>query len=181
VHALRDPRTGDTQEVRPEPLPPIKDIEESVYARVIKGMSMVTQGPTGTAYAVFKDAPYTSAGKSGTAQVAGLKQDETYAPKLDTVAKQLRDHALFVAFAPVDDPQIVVAVVAEHAGWGAHSAAPVARQMLDQYLLGKVLYQTPQAKVLATPQDSVPAESDDSDDAATPAPATPPDAPPVPP
>ena len=179
VHALKDPLTGNTQAVRPEPLPPIKDIEDSVYTRVIKGMSMATMGPTGTAYAVFKDAPYTSAGKTGTAQVTALKQDETYAPKLDTVAKQLRDHALFVAFAPVEDPQIVVAVVAEHAGFGAHSAAPVARQMIDQYLLGKVLYQPPQAKVPATPQDTVPADSDDSDeDNAMPAPTQ--DAPPVP-
>jgi len=183
VHALKDPLTGNTREVRPEPLPPIKDIEASVYARVIKGMSMVTQTPSGTAYAVFKDAPYTSAGKTGTAQVAGLKQDETYAPKLDTVTKQLRDHALFIAFAPVEDPQIVVAVVAEHAGWGATSAAPVARQMIDQYLLGKVLYHPPQAKVLATPQDSVPVETDDDDNAdgsALPQAPTQ-DAPPVPP
>jgi len=150
---------------------------------VIKGMSMVTQTPSGTAYTVFKDAPYTSAGKTGTAQVAGLRQDETYAPKLDTVTKQLRDHALFIAFAPVEDPQIVVAVVAEHAGWGATSAAPVARQMIDQYLLGKVLYHPPQAKVLATPQDSVPAETDDDstvDDGAVPQAPTQ-DAPPVPP
>ncbi len=170
VHAQKDPASGNTIEIRPEALPPVKDIEESVYARVIKGMTMVTQGPTGTAYAVFKDAPYASAGKTGTAQVTALKQDETYAPKLDTVAKQLRDHALFVAFAPVDDPQIVVAVVAEHAGFGAHSAAPVARQMIDQYLLGKVLYQPPQAKLPVTPQDIVPAEADD-DDNAMPAPA----------
>lgn len=184
VHAMKDPLTGNTREVRPEALTPIKDIEESVYARVIKGMSMVTQTPTGTAYNVFKDAPYTSAGKTGTAQVAGLKQDETYAPKLDTVAKQLRDHALFIAFAPVEDPQIVVAVVAEHAGWGATSAAPVARQMIDQYLLGKVLYHPPQAKGVVTPQDSVPAETDDDgtadDSAGAPAPV-PTDAAPVPP
>jgi penicillin-binding protein 2 len=182
VHAQKDPMTGNTKVVAPEPLPPIKDIEDSVYDRVIKGMSMATQSPTGTAYAVFKDAPYTSAGKTGTAQVTGLKQDETYAPKLDTVAKQLRDHALFVAFAPVEDPQIVVAVVAEHAGFGAHSAAPVARQMIDQYLLGKVLYQPPQAKVEATPQDTVPAESDDNGDDSVPMPPPQPqDAPPLPP
>jgi penicillin-binding protein 2 len=187
VHALRDPVTGVTREVRPERLPPIKDIEPGVYARVIKGMSMVTQTPTGTAYAVFKDAPYTSAGKTGTAQVTGLKQDETYAPKLDTVATQLRDHALFIAFAPVDDPQIVVAVIAEHAGWGATSAAPVARQMIDQYLLGQVLYHPPQAKVPVTPLDSVPADTDDDSkdsgaDDAMPAPTLAPtqDAPPVP-
>ena len=165
VHALRDPLTGNSRAVRPEELPPIADIEPSVYARVIKGMSMVTQSPSGTAYAVFKDAPYTVAGKTGTAQVTALKQDETYAPKLDTVAKQFRDHALFIAFAPVEDPQIVVAVVAEHAGWGATSAAPVARQMIDQFLLGKVLYQPPQAKTAVAPQERVPAETDADDNA----------------
>ena len=181
VHAMKDAH-GDVREVRPEPLPPIKDIEESVYQRVIKGMSMVTQGPTGTAYRVFKDAPYTSAGKTGTAQVAGLRQDETYAPKLDTVSKQLRDHALFIAFAPVEDPQIVVAVVAEHSGFGATSAAPVARQMIDQYLLGKVLYMTPQAKEVVTPQDVVPTEADDEDNADSSGMQAPTqDAPPVPP
>jgi len=164
VHALRDPLSGDQKAVAPEPLPPISSIEETVFQRVIKGMTMVTSTPTGTAYGVFKDAPYTSAGKTGTAQVAGLRQDETYAPKLDTVQKKLRDHALFVCFAPVEDPKIVVAVVAEHAGFGAHSAAPVARQMLDQYLMGKVLYLTPQAKEAATPQDSVPDESDSDED-----------------
>lgn len=164
VHATRDPLTGDEKAVTPEALPPVKLIEEAVFQRVIKGMTMVTSTPTGTAYAVFKDAPYTSAGKTGTAQVAGLRQDETYAPKLDTVQKKLRDHALFVAFAPVEDPKIVVAVVAEHAGFGAHSAAPVARQMLDQYLMGKVLYMTPQAKEAATQQDTVPDESDSDED-----------------
>ncbi|MDR3416996.1 MAG: penicillin-binding protein 2 [Nevskia sp.] len=164
VHAMRDPVTGNVRAVRPEALPPIKDIEPWVYERVIKGMSLVTQGPTGTAYAVFKDAPYTSAGKTGTAQVAGLKQDETYAPKLDTVPRQLRDHALFIAFAPVEDPRIAVAVVAEHAGWGATSAAPVARQMIDQYLLGQVVYRTPQAKAAVKPQDTVPADDEDKDE-----------------
>jgi penicillin-binding protein 2 len=182
VHAMKDPLSGNVVSVRPEALPPITLIEESVYQRVIKGMEMATT--VGTAKAVFKDAPYTAAGKTGTAQVAGLKQDETYAPKLDTVAKALRDHALFIGFAPVDDPQIVVAVVAEHSGFGATSAAPVARQMMDQYLLGKVIYNTPQAKEVVSPQDSVPETTDDDgtgDDEATP--ATPPpsgDAPAVP-
>jgi penicillin-binding protein 2 len=162
VHALHDPVKNTMTVVTPEPLPPIKDIEPGVYDKVIKAMALVTQGPTGTAHAVFKDAPYTSAGKTGTAQVAGLKQDETYAPKIDKVPKLLRDHALFVCFAPVEDPRIAVAVVAEHSGFGATSAAPVARQMLDQYLLGKVLYQTPQAVVPVAPQDQGPAE-DESD------------------
>ncbi len=184
VHALRDALSGDTSAVAPEALPRMPDIADADYQRVIKGMTMVTQSTTGTAYAVFKDAPYIAAGKTGTAQVAGLKQDETYAPKLDSVPKQLRDHALFIAFAPVDDPQIAVAVVAEHAGWGATSAAPIARQMMDQYLLGKVLYHAPQAKLPAPPPPSDETDGSDNDDSDAAPDAAPPsipqDAPAVP-
>ncbi len=160
VHAMRD-ANGDTAEVTPEPLEPIKGIDDSIYQRVIKGMTLAMQPPLGTARAVFSDAPYTCAGKTGTAQVAGLKQDETYAPKVDNVPKHLRDHALFIAFAPLDDPQIAVAVVAEHSGFGATSAAPIARQMMDQYLLGKVLYHAPAANLPAA--DEEPADDADAD------------------
>jgi penicillin-binding protein 2 len=80
------------------------------------------------------------------------------------VPKHLRDHALFIAFAPLDDPKIAVAVIAEHAGFGGTSAAPIARQMIDQYLLGKVLFRAPQpTEVVATPEDQVPADGDDDD------------------
>jgi len=80
---------------------------------------------------------------------------------VDNVPKHLRDHALFIAFAPLDDPQIAVAVVAEHSGFGATSAAPIARQMMDQYLLGKVLYHAPAEKLPAA--DEEPADDADTD------------------
>jgi penicillin-binding protein 2 len=117
----------------------------------------------GTAYAVFKDAPYTVAGKTGSAQVAGLSQHEEDAPKQDTVPLLLRDHALFIAFAPVDQPQIAVAVVAEHGAHGASAAAPVARELIDQYLLGKVLYNAKNAPP-PPPVAQEPAEQPDTAD-----------------
>jgi penicillin-binding protein 2 len=119
---------------------------------------------------VFKDAPYTVAAKTGTAQVAGLKQDEEVAPKQDSVPIRLRDHALFMAFAPIDQPRIAIAVIAEHAGHGGTAAAPVARQIMDQYLLGKVLYN------VKAGQEPVPAVVPADDAGDDPAEGVPPDA-----
>ncbi len=152
IHAEEDAATHGVVAVAGEPLPPVPTRNRGVFERVIQAMQLVTQAPGGTAYAVFKDAPYTVAGKTGTAQVAGLRQDELVAKKLDAVPKLLRDHALFMAFAPVNDPQIAIAVVAEHAGHGGSAAAPVARQVIDQYLLGKVLYNNPAAPAV-TPEE----------------------------
>jgi penicillin-binding protein 2 len=89
----------------------------------------------GTGARAFAKAEYTSAGKTGTAQVVALKQNEKYNEK--NVAERHRDHALFIAFAPLESPKIALAVVVENAGFGARAAAPVARQVLDYYLLGK--------------------------------------------
>ncbi len=161
VHAEEDPATHNISAVTPEALPPIPAKDRGVFDRVIEAMELVMQ-PGGTAYAVFKDAPYRAAGKTGTAQVAGLRQDETYAPKLDATPKALRDHALFMAFAPVDDPRIAVAVIAEHAGHGGTSAAPVARAMIDEYLLGKVLFNAPPTPTVPAIVETVP--DDDGDD-----------------
>ena len=140
VHAIADPSTGAIAGVAPEPLPPLTGQNADLLERVIHSMEQVNMFPGGTAYRAFKDAPYSSAGKTGTAQVASLKQDEKLAPTLEGTPKHLRDHALFIAFAPVDEPRIAVAVIAEHAGHGGSVAAPVARQVMDQYLLGEVRY-----------------------------------------
>ena len=100
----------------------------------IRGMHEVAQGPRGTAKKAFLDAPYTVAGKTGTAQVVGIAQNEKYdAAKL---AERQRDHGLFVAFAPVDNPQIAIAVIVENGNSGSGAAAPVARNVLDAWLLG---------------------------------------------
>ena len=89
----------------------------------------------GTGARVFAGAGYTSAGKTGTAQVVSIKKNEKYDAK--KLATHLLDNALYTAFAPTDHPRIAIAVVVENGGWGATAAAPVVRKALDYYLLGK--------------------------------------------
>lgn len=102
---------------------------------IIQGMVDVVHGPTGTARRSAQGAKYRFAGKTGTAQVVGIKQDEEYdAEKLE---ERLRDHALFVAFAPVENPKIAVAVIVENGGGGSTTAAPIARKVMDAYLVGE--------------------------------------------
>jgi len=97
-------------------------------------MQEVMHGEHGTARRSGLGASYRIAGKTGTAQVVGIKQDEKY--DAENLAERLHDHGLFVGFAPADDPQIVVAVVVENGGGGSSAAAPVARELFDFYLLG---------------------------------------------
>jgi len=84
----------------------------------------------------FVGAAYVSAGKTGTAQVIGIKQGEKYVES--RVQEELRDHSLFIAYAPADEPRIALAVIVENAGFGARAAAPLTRKVLDYYLLGKL-------------------------------------------
>ncbi len=95
-------------------------------------MHDVMQGPRGTARAVGTGAPYEMAGKSGTAQVISIAQDEEYDE--EELEERLRDHALFIAFAPLDDPRIAVAVIVENGSSGSSVAAPIARAIMDHYL-----------------------------------------------
>jgi penicillin-binding protein 2 len=97
--------------------------------------AMVGVNKEGTAAAAFKGADYTSAGKTGTAQVVNIKENEKYHES--KVAENHRDHALFEAYAPADHPRIAVAVLVENGGWGAQAAAPIARLVFDYYLTGK--------------------------------------------
>ncbi len=96
-------------------------------------MVAVTSGPRGTAQRIGRGAAYSIAGKTGTAQVFSVGQTEKYNEK--EVAERLRDHALFVAFAPADDPKLAVAVLVENGGFGASAAAPIARAIFDAYLV----------------------------------------------
>jgi penicillin-binding protein 2 len=98
--------------------------------------AMVDVNVNGTGRAAFQGAPYKVAGKTGTAQVIGIKQNEKY--DANRVDERHRDHSLFIAFAPADDPKIALAVIVENGGFGAAAAAPIARQAIDYYLLGKV-------------------------------------------
>ena len=101
---------------------------------VIDGMIAVVNGKRGTARKIGKNSPYLIAGKTGTAQVVGIKQGERY--DKSKLKKKYHDHALFIAFAPVDDPKIAIAVVVENGGGGSSTAAPLAKKIMDAYLLG---------------------------------------------
>ena len=104
--------------------------------------AMAAVNTDGTAAGAFKDAEYTSGGKTGTAQVVAIKQNEKYDE--EKTAERHRDHSWFIAFAPVDDPKIALAVIVENGGYGSRAAAPIARTMLDYYLLGKLPEATPE-------------------------------------
>jgi penicillin-binding protein 2 len=90
---------------------------------------------SGTGARAFAGSQYTSGGKTGTAQVIAIKANEKYNEK--NVAERHRDHSLFIAFAPLENPKIALAVIVENGGFGARAAAPIARAVLDYYLLGK--------------------------------------------
>jgi len=103
------------------------------WDHIIQGMVHVMHGKRGTGRRAAAGAKYQIAGKTGTAQVFSLKDDEEY--EADKLARHLLDHALFIAFAPVENPQIAIAVVVEHGGHGGATAAPIARQVMDAWLL----------------------------------------------
>jgi len=108
--------------------------EQQHWDQVLAAMTDVVHSARGTARRIGKDSPYRIAGKTGTAQVFGLKEEEKY--DASAIAEKLRDHALFIAFAPVDNPSIAVAVIVENGGGGGSVAAPIARKILDAYLVG---------------------------------------------
>jgi penicillin-binding protein 2 len=112
--------------------------------------AMVDVNRFGTSRAVFEGVEYTVAGKTGTSQVIGIRQNERYDAR--KVAERHRDHSLFVAFAPVQSPKIALAVIVENGGFGAQAAAPIARALLDFHLLGRLPAQQA-AMRLPTPID----------------------------
>ncbi len=128
----RDPATGAIEYEAPKPLPPVPDQEAARWDAIIEGMHGVMQGPRGTARAVGLSAPFQMAGKSGTAQVFTVAQNQKYNAK--DVDERRRDHALFVAFAPLEAPRIAVAVVIENGESGSKAAAPIARAVMEAYL-----------------------------------------------
>jgi penicillin-binding protein 2 len=149
VDYIQNPITGERITIEPQMAKTIplnaKNLEVIKHA-------MVGVNKEGTGARAFAGAAYVSAGKTGTAQVVALSKNEKYSEA--TVAEHLRDHALFIAFAPADTPKIALAVLVENAGFGARAAAPVARQVLDFYLLGKDIKK---------PAERAPALSDDDD------------------
>jgi penicillin-binding protein 2 len=133
---------------------PLKQENIDVVKRAMVGVTSDAKAP-GTAVLQFRGVPYTVAGKTGTAQVVGLKGQKYNAA---ATPERLRDNALFIAFAPADHPRIALALVVENAGWGASVAAPIARKALDYYLLGKRPGEAD--KPAPKPADPVPADED---------------------
>jgi penicillin-binding protein 2 len=133
VRAVEDIKTGERRLTVPKESYRIDYKPE--HLRVVRD-AMVDVNISGTGRAAFQGVPYKVGGKTGTAQVVGIKQNEKYDEK--KVAERHRDHSLFIAFAPAEKPRIALAVLVENGGFGAAAAAPIARQVLDYYLLGKI-------------------------------------------
>ena len=118
-----------------QPPPPAQDLGYSPENVAIIRKALVGVTQEGTSARVFAGAGYQSGGKTGTAQAVGIGQKEKYNAK--NMDEHQRDHALYMAFAPADDPKIALAVVVENAGFGAEHAAPIARRVFDYWLLGQ--------------------------------------------
>lgn len=132
VAAVEDPISQKRELVEPELIGNVEIGNTFYWDSVLAAMHDVMQGPRGTARAVGTGAPYEMAGKSGTAQLVSIAQDEEY--DKEEIAERLRDHALFISFAPFDDPRIAVAVIVENGSSGSGVAAPIAKAIMDQYL-----------------------------------------------
>ena len=132
VDYIEDVRTRKRTPVEPQPL---RTLDWSAEHIAVIKKALVGVNKEGTGASVFAGAEYISGGKTGTAQVIAIKQGDKYVES--RVQERFRDHALFIAYAPADKPRIAVALIVENAGFGAKSAAPIARQVLDYYLLGK--------------------------------------------
>jgi penicillin-binding protein 2 len=154
VAYIDNPRSGERRNVEPEIVQrvPAKPEQFEFVKRAMAGVNK-----EGTGARAFAGAQYTNGGKTGTAQVIAMKQNEKYDEK--KVAERHRDHSWFIAFAPLESPKIALAIIVENGGFGARAAAPIARTMFDYYLLGKL----PQGYNVQTPEDEVEEEDRESD------------------
>jgi len=135
VRVIESPNTKQQREITSLETGQYKLLKDRNWQYILKSMKNVVHGVRGTAYPISWGLKYSAAGKTGTAQVYGVAQDEEYDE--ETVAEKLRDHALFISFAPADDPRIAVAVIVENGSHGGSVAAPIARKLMDAYLLGQ--------------------------------------------
>jgi len=131
VRYVENSKTGERRYIEPQPMKTIALKPQNVEF-IKKAMGGVNIAGTGAR--AFAGAGYVSAGKTGTAQVYSLKGEKYLEGQVN---ERMRDHALFIAFAPAEQPTIALAVLVENGGFGAAAAAPIARQVLDYYLLGK--------------------------------------------
>jgi penicillin-binding protein 2 len=136
VSAIRPAGSTTVTPLKAVMMKPVDIGTDEEWGVVHDGMIAAVYGAGGTAYAVGVGSKYKIAGKTGTAQVIAIKQNEKYHAK--DVAERNRDHAWFIAYAPFEDPKIAISVLVENGGFGAAAAAPIARKVLDAYLLGDV-------------------------------------------
>ena len=136
-HLVKEIRSSRPKENRAITVPPEADMQlNPEHLDLVKRAMVAVTQPGGTAVAASLGASYHIAGKTGTAQVVGMKQGEKYdASKID---ERHRDHAWFIAFAPAEQPRIALVVLVENGGHGGGTAAPIARKVMDYYLLGKI-------------------------------------------
>jgi len=146
VGHVDNPRSGERRSFEPE-LASRVPLRREWVEFVKRAMAGVNKEGTGAR--AFARAEYSSGGKTGTAQVIAIKQGEKYDEA--KVAERHRDHSLFIAFAPVDNPIIALAVIVENGGFGARAAAPISRTVLDYYLVGKL----PPGLEEPTPEDEI--------------------------
>jgi len=149
VHAVRDAVTGQVRELPPVELKSVEAGEPGHWDSVITGMKEVVK-PGGTAVVASAGAPYTIAAKTGTAQAFSLSAGQRY--NASQLAERLHDHALFIAFAPAEQPRVAIAVVVENGGHGGSAAAPIARRIFDLVLLTPEQLAEQEAKRLAKEQ-----------------------------
>jgi penicillin-binding protein 2 len=134
-HIVREVLDVETKAPTPVAKEPIGQLQLSLENLDIIKRAMIGVNIQGTSATSFVGAQYVSAGKTGTAQVFTVKQNEKY--NAATVDERMRDHALFIAFAPADEPKVALAMVVENSGFGAQNAAPIARRVLDFVILGQ--------------------------------------------
>ncbi|GHD75890.1 penicillin-binding protein 2 [Vogesella fluminis] len=134
VQSITDARNGRTRLIEAAPYKQLP-FRQQHYDYIKQGMQAVMQ-PGGTGARLGQGLQYSMAGKTGTAQVVQIKQGAKY--NAGALAEQHRDHSWFIAFAPVEQPKIAVAVIVENAGFGAAAAAPITRALFDYYLTGKL-------------------------------------------
>jgi penicillin-binding protein 2 len=133
LKAVQDARTQDVRTIEHKLGEPVAIKPE--HLQLVRAAMVGVTSPGGTAVKAGLNAGYTIAGKTGTAQVVGMKQGEKY--DASRLKEEHRDHALFIAFAPADDPKLAMALLVENGGSGSGTAAPIAREVFDYYLLGK--------------------------------------------
>lgn len=133
VGVIEDANNGEQELLQPQVQHQISLSETKSWAYIKKSMIRVVHSNTGSARATGWGLSYKMAGKTGTAQVFGIKENEVY--NAEELEKRLRDHALFIGYAPAEKPRIAVAVIVENGGGGGKVAAPIARKIIDHYML----------------------------------------------